>query len=86
MFAPAASSAGVMTRDQFEKLTTEALIAYLTAEEVVLPEAVQQILRTQMIDGDGLTGMNLENLKAEGIPTGIASKMLQRIPKAERNP
>ena len=70
----------MITRAQFVKLDTEGLIAYLAANEVVLPPDVQQIFRTQMIDGDGLTGMTLENLKAEGIPSGIASKILKRIP------
>ena len=44
----------MVTHAQFEKLTTEGLIAHLAANEVVLPETVKEIFQSQMIDGGGL--------------------------------
>ena len=65
-----------MARAEFEKLTTEGVIAWLASREVVLREDVQQ-----MINGDGLTGMTKEDLKADGIPSGMAAQIMKRIPQ-----
>ena len=51
------------------------------SKEVVLPEAIQQIFRDQMINGDGLTGMSKEDLVSCQVPMGVASQIMKRIPK-----
>jgi len=70
-----------MSRAEFEKLTTEGLIAWLAARGVVLDADEQAIFRKNKIDGDGLTGMTVELLKADGIPSGVAAKIMKRIPQ-----
>jgi len=56
------------------------IIQYLASQKLALPEIIQQIFRTQMIDGEGLTGMNKEDLERNGVPAGVASKIMMRIP------
>ena len=70
-----------LSRSQFKKLTVDGLIAYLAAKDVTLQESVQQIFRTQEIDGDGLLGMTLENLTSCKVVMGTASKIMQRVPQ-----
>ena len=53
----------------------------IASQKVVLPEAVQQIFRDQMINGDSLTVMTKEDLKADGIPSGVAAQIMKRIPQ-----
>ena len=67
-------------RAQFLELGTEELIQYLASQKLALSEIIQQIFRTQMIDGEGLTGMNKEDLERNGVPAGVASKIMMRIP------
>ena len=70
-----------ITLAQFEELGTEELIRYLAFQKVALPEAMKEIFPTQMIDGGGLFGMNKEDLVACGIPMGLASKIVRKIPQ-----
>ena len=70
-----------MNRAQFEKLTTEDLIAWLATKEVVLDAEEQAIFRKNKINGDALTGMTVDLLKADGIPSGVAAKIMKRIPQ-----
>ena len=46
-----------MSRAQFEKLTTEGLLAWLVLNEVVLDADEQALFRKNKIDGDSLLGM-----------------------------
>ena len=70
-----------VSRAEFEELGTEELIKYLATQKVVLDADEQAIFRKQKIDGDGLLGMTVELLKADGIPTGVASKIMRKIPQ-----
>ena len=70
-----------MSRAEFEKLSTEGLIAWLATKEVVLSDQVQSIFRDQEIDGDGLTGLTIVDLERNGIPSGVAAKIMKRIPQ-----
>ena len=79
--APVTATSGGMTRAEFEKLTTEGLIAWFATMEVVLSDRVQSIFREQEIDGDGLTGMSKEDLVSCQVPMGVASQIMKRIPK-----
>lgn len=76
-----AAASSALTRAELEKLTIDGVIAFLASKDVVLPEAVQEIFRAQMIDGDGLLGMTIWDLSRSGIPSGVAAKIMRKIPK-----
>jgi len=77
LIAPVATGGGGMSRAEFEKLSTEGLIAWLATKEVVLSDQVQSIFRDQEIDGDGLTGLTIVDLERNGIPSGVAAKIMK---------
>jgi len=70
-----------ITRAQFEKLTTEALIAHLAVKELTHSEKLQAIFRDQEIDGEGLLAMTKEDLERYGVPGGVVVKVMLRIPQ-----
>ena len=77
----ATSGGGAMSLAQFEKLTTDGLIAWLASKEVLLDADEQAIFRKNKINGDGLTGMSKEDLKADVIPSGVVAQIMKRIPQ-----
>ena len=67
-------------RDEFERLTTDQLIAYFSANGLTLDKKEKKILGKQKITGHSLLGMTKEDLERYGIPGGTASSMLRMIP------
>ena len=63
-----------LSRAEFEDLGPEELLKYLATQKVVMPEDVQRIFRTQLINGDGLLGMTKVDLVACGVPIGVAAQ------------
>ena len=68
-----------VSRAELEDLGTEELIKYLGNQQVLLSRKVQGILREQGITGNRLRKMALEDLKAEGIPGGVAEQIMKKI-------
>ena len=62
-------------------LGTEELIKYMIAQGVKLDADEQAIFKKQKINGEALSDMTQEMLRAEGIPAGVATILLRRIPK-----
>ena len=70
-----------MTRAVFGKLKTQALLDYLIADGIELEEEDIAIFKKQRIDGDALLDISKEDLERYGLPGGLATKILKRIPK-----
>jgi len=70
-----------MTRAAFGKLETQELIDYLSVQGVKLDHQQQAIFRQQEIDGEALLDISKEDLERYGLPGGLATKILKRIPK-----
>ena len=70
-----------LSRAEFEELGTEELIKYLASQKVVLDADEQAIFRNQKIDGDAFLGLTVEILISCGVPVGVASKIIRRIPQ-----
>jgi len=70
-----------MTRAVFEKRKTQATIDYLIAEGVELEEEDIAILKKQRINGEALIDSSKEDLVGVGIPLGVATMILRRVPK-----
>jgi len=74
-------TSSTMSRATFGKLKTQALIDYLIAEGVELDDQKQTIFKQQEIDGEVLLDWTREDLEKYGLPGGLATKILKRIPK-----
>ena len=70
-----------MSRAEFEELGTEEVIKYLATLKVVLDSDEQAIFRKNKIDGDGLTELKIVDLERNGIPSGVAAKIMKKIPQ-----
>ena len=78
-----AAGSSILNRAVFEKLTTDGLIAFLASKEITLDANEQAIFRKQKIDGASLAVLSFDNLKAEGIPSGVAARMLDLVPRQQ---
>jgi len=65
---------------EFEDLGTEELIKYLATQKVVLDANEQAIFKKQKINAAALLVMTKADLRAEGIPAGVAALVMSKIP------
>jgi len=74
-------TSSTMMRAAFENLSTQELIDYLIIQGVKLDDKEKGIFREQKIDGEALLDISKEDLERYGLPGGLATKILKRIPK-----
>ena len=67
-----------MTKSEFKKLDTEALLQHLSSNGVDVPK-IEAIFRDEEIDGQSLLGFTFDNLKSMGVKGGTAGKIINIV-------
>ena len=68
------------TKEDFQKLSTDALISFMSDQGVILSNLTQKILADEEIDGDALLLMKPEELQKIKVPAGAVAKIFSKIP------